>query len=331
MLNVSKEQTKVKKKADPIRAFFELEASAQQAFSPAKLLHNGFVLLSSADAGKLLAACRYERQVRDLTAGGKKHASVLADIMKRGAWRAKDKLDFALVNGKYVIVNGHHRLTAQAISGVTIEWTVVIHDCSNMEAVADLYYSFDTNLRIRSRQNILSATGIAEEMDLPATALSALYLAIPLIEANFDFSRAVRDPIIERVIDRRLERMRGLRKETAEFDAAIEGAPHRLKKRLRQQGPMSVALMAFRHQPDAAAEFWSGIAENDGLRRGDPRHTYLRFLNAEIGVGKKSGSAEDSARAAATAWNAFFEGRQITFIKTTSGPLRIAGTPIRGQ
>ena len=329
MLNISKEQTKVKKQTDSIRSFFELGAAAQQGFDPSRLLHDGFVLLSAHDAGLLLDNCRYDRQVRDLTVGGKKHARVLADIMKRGAWRSKDKLDFALVGGKYVLLNGHHRLTAQAMSGADIEWTVVIHPCADMTGVADLYYSFDTNLRIRSNHNILAATGIAEEMGLAAMAAEALYRAVPLIEANFDFSAASRDPVIERVIDRRMERMRSFQAEALAFDKAISGASPVIKKRLRAQGPFSVALMAFRHQREIAADFWAGVSDNDGLRKGDARHTYLRYLTAEIGNGRLS--AEAGARAAATAWNAFFEGRQITMIKSAGGKLRIAGTPIRGR
>lgn len=329
MLNIGKDSNVRKAKPGAIRSFFDMGAAVSQAFDPSRVLHDGFVLLSAHDAGLLLDKCRYERQVRDLTVGGKKHVRVLADIMKRGAWRAKDKLDFAKVGSAYVLVNGHHRLTAQAVSGVDIEWTVVIHDCSDMGAVADLYYSFDTNLRIRSNHNILAATGIAEEMGMLPMAAEALYRAVPLIEANFDFSVAARDPIMERVIDRRLERMRSFQREALAFDKAITLAPATVKKRLRAQGPMAVALMAFRHQADLAADFWTGLAENDGLRKGDARHTYLRLLTSEIGNGGPT--AEAGARAAATAWNAFFEGRQITIIKSSSGKIRIAGTPIRGR
>lgn len=329
MLNIDKSRTQVKKKDGPIRSFFELGAAAQQRFEPSRLLHDGFVRLSAHDAGLLIERCRYERQTRDLTSGGKKHVRVLTDIMQRGAWRPKDKLDFAKVDGKYIVINGHHRLTAQAASGVDIEWTVVIHECADATAVADLYYSFDTNLRIRSNHNILAATGVAEEMGLASMAAEALYRAVPLIEANFDFGLAARDPVIDRVIDRRLERMRAFQREALAFDKAIEHAPAVLKKRLRGQGPMAVAMMAFKHQPDHAAEFWSGLAENDGLRKGDARHTYLRLLNSDGGAG--GATAEVGARAAATAWNAFFEGRQIMIIKSAGGKIRIAGTPIRGR
>ena len=328
MLKVA-EKSRAKKRPEPIRSFFDLGKAEPVEFDPAAIVHDGFVVLSASAAESVLKACRYEGQVRDLTVGGKKHIRVLADIMKRGAWRAKDKLDFARLDNKLILINGHHRMSSQAASGVAIEWTIVIHDCASAEEVSTLYYSFDTNLRIRTNHNILAATGIAEEMGIAPSAAEALYRAVPLIEAGFDFSVAARDPIMERVIDRRLERMRSFQKEAIAFDAAIKGAPKQIKKKLRAQGALCVALTAFKHQPELAADFWGGVAQNDGLRKGDARHTYLRLLQSEIGA--SGTTAEVGARAAAVAWNAFYDGRQITFIRTTSGPIRIDGTPYRGK
>lgn len=326
MLKVESPSRNGKKKGEVVRSFFDLKTAVVAEFDPAKIIHDGFVCLSAAEAAELLKKCRYARQVRDLTVGGKEHVRVLADIMKRGQWRPKDKLDFATLNGKYILINGHHRLTAQAAAGVEIEWTVVIHECEDEVAVADLYYSFDTNLRIRTNSNILAATGIAEAIGLGATAAEALYRAVPLIEAEFDFSRNSRDVVVQRVIDRRLERMRSFGGEARAWEAAIKGASSAVKKRLGTQGALAVALLTFRHRPSVADKFWRGVADNDGLRKGDPRHTYLRVLSAEIGV--RGGTSEAAARNAATCWNAFFENRQITMVKGGDGPIRIAGTPV---
>lgn len=86
--------------------------------------------------------------------------------------------------------------------------------------------------------------------------------------------------------------------------------------------------MAFRHQPETAVSFWQGLSDNDGLRKGDARHTYLRLLSEPDG-GRST--AENGARSAAVAWNAFFEGRQLTMIRVMPGKFRIAGTVIRGR
>ena len=325
MLKLNDPAPRGKKSETVVRSFLDL-ADAVKPFDPSDVLRNAFITINAKEAAELLKACRYARQVRDLTAGGKNHARVLADIMKRGQWRPKDKLDFALLNGKYILINGHHRLTAQSMAGTDVQWTVVIHDCATEQDVSDLYYSFDTNLRIRSNANIIAATDIASIMGVTATTAEALYRAVPLIEADFDFSVTARDPIMQRVIDRRLERMRSLQKEVCAWEVAIKAAPSIIKKRLSTQGALAVSLMTFRHEPNMAEMFWRGVAENDGLRKGDPRHTYLRVLNSEIGG--KTATSEGPARNAATCWNAFYGRRQITICKMGDGPLRISGTPI---
>jgi hypothetical protein len=325
MLKIDERAPRGKKSETVVRSFFDL-ASAVSDFDPAKILRNAFIRMTSEDAANLLKHCRYTHQVRDLTAGGKQHIRVLADIMKRGQWREKDKLDFALLSGKYILINGHHRLAAQVLAGVDIQWTVVIHECSDEQAVSDLYYSFDTNLRIRSNQNIIAATGIAHALGIKASAAEALFRAVPLIETDFDFSRTARDPIVSRVIDRRLERMRSFQNEIRAWEDVVKSASTTIKQRLSNQGALAVALMTFRHQPAKAVEFWQGVAENDGLRKGDPRHTYLRVLNSEIGC--KKGTAEGPARHAATCWNAFYGGRSLTMCKMIDGVLRISGTPV---
>jgi hypothetical protein len=325
MLKLNDPAPRGKKSETVVRSFLDL-ADAVKPFEPGKLLRNAFITFTSQQARELLKACRYSGQARDLTAGGKDHIRVLVDIMKRGRWRAKDKIDFAHFNGAYILLNGHHRLSAQVEAGVEVEWTIVIHECSSEDEVSALYFTFDTNQRPRTRANIIAATGIAGLIGISATTADALFRAVPLIETDFDFSRAARDVVTDRVIDRRLERMKSFQKEVCAWERNTKDAPKLVKRRLSTQGSFAVALMTFRHQPNMAEQFWRGVAENDGLRKGDPRHTYLRVLNSEIGA--KTATSEGPARAAATCWNAFYARRQITMCKLGDGDLRISGTPI---
>jgi hypothetical protein len=326
MLNITKEQTKVKKQAGPIRSFFELGAAAQQFSTSVHLLDEGHIILSPHEAALLLAETRYERQTRDLTAAGSDHIAVLADIMSRGKWRRREKLDFARLHGRLILVNGHHRLGAQVQAGVPLEWTVVIHECGTEDEVADLYASFDTNVRARGVGTILDVSGQADKLDLTKSTATALYRAVPLIAMNFSFSIKDRSPVAHRVIDRRFAIMSAFKKEAKAWETATKAAPTLVKKRLSTQGALAVALMTFRHQPQSAAEFWGGVAENDGLRKGDPRHSYLAVLTGPSGM--KDGSAATTAGYAAAGWNAFFEGRQNNYLKLTGAAFRIAGTHV---
>jgi hypothetical protein len=331
MLNVSEKKTRDKKSSEASPSFFDGRAtSATPKFDPSQYIGDGFSRWSAARANQILMACRYEHQKRDLSPGGKQHIAVLADIMRRGQWRDKDKLDFARVPAlgghTYILVNGHHRLAAQTISGSPIEWTIVVHECATSEDVAALYYSFDTNLRIRSNAQILGATELAHLLGVKSTAAEALWRAVPLIAADFDFSISARDPLVHRVIDRRMEYAKSFQKEIILWERAVRDAPVAIKRRLGNQGALGVALMTFRHQPNLASDFWGGVSTNDGLRKGDPRHTYLRYLSAEIGT---RSDPTTPARHAAVTWNAFFERRSLTIIKVLDNAVfRIAGTPV---
>lgn len=298
-------------------------------FDPADILRNGHMVLSAEMAGKILKSCRYELQTRDQTAGGKDHIRVLSEIMRSGRWQAKSQIAFARIGGKLVLINGHHRLEAQALSGCDIEWDIVIYDCASMDDVADLYYIFDTNVRVRTVQNILSAGDVQARLGLSKEQARALYRCIPLLQANFDFTRCNRNIVEDRIIDRRIERMAEFAEEARRHDSAIKPAPIALKRKLRSQGAMSVALIAFRHHPDRADDFWRGVAEGADLRKGDARLTYLRMM-ANDSNGRIE--TEEHARAAAVAWNAFFLGNKLQIIKIVlKNKFFIAGTPIRSE
>lgn len=290
-----------------------------------EIVKPGFVTFTPGDAELVLRECRYERQTRDLTAQGSTHIAVLADIMTRHQWRDYDKLDFAVVGGKVILINGHHRLGAQVASKKAINWIVVLHDCQTMAEVAELYYTFDTNNRVRGYGTILDVVGAADLLGVAKGTADAVFRAVPLIAANFDFAKSAQDPVVNRVIDRRMELVKAFQKEAIDWEKAVAGTTAALRKRLTTQGALAVALMTFRYAKDDADSFWGGVAENDGLKKGDPRHTYVNVL---LQGGTRIGTSQATARQAAVAWNAWVSGRELTFIRTTEAPLRILRTPV---
>jgi len=295
------------------------------ALSAKDYVREGFVRFSAAQAALVLRECRYVRQTRDLRLGGQNQIKVLADIMRRNQWRSRDQMDFALLGGTLILLNGHHRLAAQSLCGAAIEWSVVIHPCDTDEDVEKLFYSFDTNVRIRSNATILSAANAADLMGVTATTAEALYRVAPLLAANFDFTRAALDPVVTRVVDRRIEIMKAVQAEALVWETAVKNAPKLVKKRLRTQGALAVALITLRHSRERALSFWSGVAENNGLFKGDPRHTYLAALMTE----NMGGSVQHTARQAVTAWNKWYVDKPLTVIKYREDtPLRILGTPV---
>lgn len=98
------------------------------------------------------------------------------------------------------------------------------------------------------------------------------------------------------------------------------------KSKLYASGVMAVALVTLRHQPAKAVQFWRGIADDDGLRKGDPRKTLLQdFESRRVNYGTHLQRIIPSI----TAWNAFYEGRNISIIRVSeSSQVLVSGTPI---
>lgn len=289
-------------------------------------LKDGLVTISPLQAKKIVSTMPYPFQDRHEKADGRAHIEVLAAIMKRGKWREKEKLDFATFNGKTYLLNGHHRLSAQFISGETIDWIVAVHSCRTFDEIKNLYHSFDTNVRMRTSRNVLAAHDMSEELGLGRNTTNSFFKCIPLLVVRFDFRRTEFNHIVDKLIDERLDAMRSYNAEAKLWETALVGTSDAIRKRLSNVGSMAVALTTFRHQPEMATKFWSAVAGNSGLNKGEPAHTYVNYI---LSNSSRKGGSEETARAAIHCWNAFFEGRSITSIRMRiGGALSIAGTDI---
>ncbi len=299
----------------------------EAGFLPAKtrsldFIKNGFVTFTAVEMNLILRECQYDRQRRI----DKVHVATLADIMKRGLWEPRDKLDFGLLDGKLYLLNGYHRAHAQIQVGRPIEWTVVIHQCADESVLRSLYYKFDTNVRKRTAEQILNGIGFAEEHGLSKTVSKSLFQAITFIANDFVVTRGANvDNIANRVIDRRLELAAEYAPAAKVLQQCIEKSQGELRRKILIGGCASVALVTLRYQSRTAPEFWDGVARNDGLRRGDPRHTLVQdILTRRF----NSGAARQTVLVPALAWNAWAEGRSIRQIVVQEPTrMRIAGTP----
>lgn len=288
-------------------------------------IREGFQSLSPSDAAAILEHCSYDRQ-RRIDA---MHSETLREMMQRGAWLEKSQIDFGrMPDGKLWLVNGHHRLTAQARSGRTLLWAIAVHDCKSVDDLRTLYYRYDTNVRKRTSENILQGVDFAGQHGLTKQVARSLFDAAPIIASGM--SVGTRNPSLETALARRLtdQRMATAERFVAEasiYQACVDPAPASIKRKLLLPTITAVALVTIRHEPEIAAEFWSGVAENDGLRRGDARATLIQDLTARNG---KSGSAHQFLVVAAKAWNAYHSGRLLKIIKVNAGhTTKISGTP----
>lgn len=289
-------------------------------------LREGRRRISPEMAQRILSETNYVGQ----RAVDRRQVGVYADMMRRGMWTLSDALAFGLFEGRLYLVNGQHRLHAVIAYGQDVEFRVAINDCQTEQELRNLYFRFDTVMRRRTRQQILSSVGLAADKGVTKDVATATFGAVGIIVNGFRTPKAqtITDSIVSklRVVDLRLEACEPFWPAAQQLDRALKHAQRHIKPRLLRATTFAIALMTMRYQPQRAEAFWRGVAENDGLKAADVRAVYLRDLLTRHA---NAGAADQGAMAACIAWNAWVEGRPLKSIKIGENySIRIIGTPV---
>lgn len=287
-------------------------------------LTEGVTSLTALEMHRVIDNCGYEHQ-RSVS---ERHVAVLADLMKRGRWQPKSQIDFAVLDGRYILINGYHRGYAQVRSGKTIPWSIALHPAKNETDLRSLYYAFDTNVRPRGSRDILKAAEFSEIMGVPAEMSDALYRAVPYLASKFATNPKEKNFLVEKQADRRLALASDYAKAAARFYAATEGMPGGRRSKFKSGAIVAVAVATFRYQSETAWEFWTGVAHNDGLKRGDPR---LALCN-DFMTRKAAGATVQAFAPSMIAWNAYFNDKPLQLIKVLDSFVPVIdGTPFDGK
>jgi len=282
-----------------------------------KIITEGVITITPELALRITQQCGYERQ-RPIRPA---HVNVLASQMRRREWTSGTQIHFArLPDGMLVLLNGNHRIHAVVRSDTTVRFQVLVTDAPNMDGLKTLYRRHDRMQAGRTIADALAAEGLVEKHGLQVRMAQAVFKAMPVIHNNFQGARKA-DPYILRSDEHRL-RMADDWWATAQlYQDAIVKAPEIIKKHLAGGAVTAVALVTLRYQEAKADAFWRGIANNDGLRDGDPRRAYISHL-----ITPRPRSDKQAAKAAALAWNAFFRDRPLNTVRVQAGPTTILGT-----
>lgn len=289
------------------------------------------VMVTPSQASTWLEDCNYERQ-RPIR---RKHVDYLAEEMSRGLFIPGTAIHFVVRDGKTELVNGQHTLSAIAKSGKTIALTVVKVPTTLESGAADLYFRFDRHAK-RTYSDMYNALDLVSEMGLTKTRIEELGAGVRLISEDFLNRSSNIHP------DDLLEKMREYQEAMGWFDEARAGAERTVEISLRRRAVVSVALVTFRHSAqvmgnERVLDFWSGVAMDDGLQRGDPRKALVNHLRQHgmIGGGQASRavSVGYQARYAANCFNAFAEERSLNFTKVLNpnSPIYIIHSPFAGS
>lgn len=290
---------------------------------------NGVVNMSPGTAKRILEELNFpgQRPISSSRVYGKALAIVTGD------WVESFQIDFsALPDGRIWLVDGQHRLTAISQQQAPVPITVRLIDVDSEKDAKRLYAGYDLTDSVRTTKQIIDAVGIANELGISEKLARLIYESAPILLNNME-------PIVGSVNVRlhpdvftrqkRMEAVSEWASEAKEFEQIIAPAAAVLKARIKTTGPLAVGLYTLRHQPSRARDFWSGIAKNDGLRRGDPRATLIQDYLTRVVNG---GSIRQRVQQSTLAWNAFCENRDLKIIKCIdNAQIVIWGTPVKAK
>lgn len=228
-----------------------------------------------------------------------------------------------LPDGSRHLVDGQHRLNALSGLDLSLPASVITHRVKDDADLGKLYLKYD-RARARGPEVGLKAMGILEQSgDVPPGFVRRMSGGVHIIQGGF--SRSYRQN--KDLVARSLATGAWMGEITA-FYAAISGAPAEVKYKLQRAPVAAVALVTFRHQEGLAEEFWSRLASQEMLGTDDPRRRLMIWLRSNVVT--SMGSDILYCRYVATAWNAWFEHRDLKIIKVmdSDAPVRIAGTTV---
>lgn len=223
------------------------------------------------------------------------------------------------------LTNGQHRCEVVIRTGKSILVTVLHKIGHSIEDVIADYNHCDT-MPVRTDAEQLAATGLPGATGLSPHAFNQLSKAVMPIIGGF-VGRAYgssSDPYLKSM-DVRREVIPDFADAALRFYEIVTGCDGVLTRRLKNRAIMSVALVTLQEQPVKAAQFWKAVAENNGLLRGDPCYSLVRFL---LTAPFKSNQGAHTSRSAAAAWNAFYKGQSASNLRVhdVMKPIMIRGT-----
>lgn len=284
------------------------------------------VMMGPQEASRYLDEFNYDKQ-RPSSQG---HIDFLTYEMKANRF-ATEAMYVVHYDGKGYLTDGRHRLRAIMQYGKP-ELVPVVHiHAKDKDAIADDYIRRDCG-RVRTVAHAYTATDLATQTELTNTQLNALGAACHIITGGFQLEpRGNRDPAL-RSRDIRKKSVLYWARDAKAFFTATAGSDADMRKALNRAAVLAVALVTIRYQPEKAAQFWHRVALNDGLRRREPEHTLVQYLQK---YEANSMRRNKYARGVANGWNAHLEESPLCIIKVPDAmldkPIQIMGSPYNGK
>lgn len=277
--------------------------------------------ITPAIAAKMLETMSYERQ-RTLRPD---HVNFLAKEMLAKRFIGNTIAVCELPGGSQFMVNGYHTLSAIVKSNTTQQLPIEFFMVKSYQDVDKVYARFDRQLK-RTRLDTIRVYGLENSFEIPPSTLSKYASASVVIMKDFSSGGGLSYVSDDEVVLFMMDWLPYCKL----YIESIKETP--LSQIMYARHAFPIGIMTSRYS-DKAPEFWNKVATNDGLVSGDPRKTLNEWLK-ETGLSKDSSRKRTvtlplGMRGVASAWNAYYEGRSLNFIRVMNAtlPIVIRGTP----
>src|SRR5215471_8427604 len=234
------------------------------------------------------------------------HVEELTNIIARGQFRNGSVVEFIHwnENKSWHGVDGQHTLNAIIASDRPTPLLIVYRHVQTFEQLAQIYASFGRELK-RTPADVMMGMGIANRWQMTPKELDTFYAVVKYPLNNFHHLSVTTNPTVVSDALYIIEQMEAAAELYLECVSAAKDPA--LKRALRKVPAMAIGLATLIGPSHEAREFWQSVAEDDGLRQGDPRKALVTYLTRTRDLGA---SPLTSIRTIAPCWNAFCRRRK---------------------
>lgn len=257
------------------------------------------------------------------------HIRKLTQLMLDGLWNPRvSPITFAERNGRLLLLNGQHRLNAIIEYGKPVECWILVQSYNTDQEVDEVYAATDV-LRLRTPGQGLLVFGTHELLGLSANEVKKVGQAIRVIGKSF-FPDS-NNTLYYGYMNTAKEQHEAILKWQTTIDCLfgiLEVASSRMRQLLLGTYTLAIMLVTLRYDTERAIEFWRQVADNQGLRKGEPAYALVQYMTQ-----KHKYTRQHYAIGVARAWNAHVADQHPAFVQgilNTEGML-ISNTPFNGK
>lgn len=256
----------------------------------------------------------------------------LADQMTKGKFESSAtqiQFCFCVEDSNTYLVNGQHTLNAIVQSGVILDGLVITRTITNTKKEVDEFYTVIDKQSKRTIVDAFRALDVENVWGITRECARHISSAAVLIETEFidNHSRSLHNAKNSRRRQFSDSEIVYLGNQWIEdykkFNEAITPCDNDIRVKLHQTNVLALVLITFRCKPIEAKEFWRQVAQDDGLKVGDPRKTLNKWLMNHGSRARKANievvHPEAFPRVVAKCWSKWMKGEEVKNIAIDYG------------